>query len=183
MRNYVIILCVLLILWITGSSYWYVCRVRGDCKNSPQAEEIISRELQSDKQKADADSIIKESVEEARSFLINTGTQKVYFATSSGTTDMNVLPREYFDKLRYFMENKPSARIEISGHTDNSGTETFNRQLGSVRAEFVKSFLVSSGIDADKVRTSSKASGEPADTNDTEEGRAKNRRTDIKIII
>jgi len=183
MRPYLIILFLLLILWITGSSYWYVCRLRGDCNNSPQANENISPGSPADKQERIADSLKKASFEEAKTFLAGSGTQTVYFAVSSDKTDMSVLKQDFLDKLKLYLEKYPQSVIEVTGHTDNSGTESYNKQLGSSRAGFVKSFLTGYGINAERIKASSKASGEPAATNNTTEGRAKNRRTEIKIII
>ena len=96
---------------------------------------------------------------------------------------MHINPQENMDKLKFYLENVPSVKIEISGHTDNSGTESFNRNLGSLRADFVKSFLVKAGITSDRILTVSKSFSQPAAPNESVEGRAKNRRTEIKILI
>jgi len=55
--------------------------------------------------------------------------------------------------------------------------------LGLQRAEYVKTFLVNAGINAEQIVTSSMGSSEPAESNSTPEGRAANRRTEIKVII
>lgn len=186
MKTNVFILLILLILWITGSSYWYVCRIRGDCKNSPGAIENVSPATQGLQQaagQADEKSALAASVEQAKAYLVNSGTQKVYFEISSATADMNAIPEDYFSKLKFYTGNKPEVKINVTGHTDNTGSAKFNNELGSLRAEFVKSFLVNKGISADKIQTSSKSFSEPAAPNKTSEGRAKNRRTEINVLI
>jgi len=185
MKNYVVVLLILLILWITGSAYWYVCRIRGDCKNSPQSFEVVSSGEQgtpADNYQASADSLKLASVEEAKNYLVSSGIQKVYFELSSALTDMSLLSSEYLGKLKFYLENSTDAKVGVIGHTDSSGTKEFNSRLGAARAEFVTTFLVSSGIKADQIITSSKSFSEPAATNSTREGRAKNRRTEINII-
>ena len=68
------------------------------------------------------------------------------------------------------------------GHTDSVGSEAYNLALSKRRAESVKSYLVSQGIAADKIRTEGKGESQPVASNDTAEGRAKNRRVDIEVV-
>lgn len=72
--------------------------------------------------------------------------------------------------------------IEISGHTDNIGSDVYNRQLSLERAEAVKRFLIDKGIDEDRMKTVGYGSERPAATNATEEGRLQNRRIEVKRI-
>lgn len=80
------------------------------------------------------------------------------------------------------MKNNPDLKIEIQGHTDNSGSADHNLDLSTRRAETVKKFLLAYGIEAP--RTVSKGYGEekPVAPNDTEEGRAMNRRVELMKI-
>lgn len=86
------------------------------------------------------------------------------------------------DRLVKIMEDNSGLIIEIGGHTDNKGTEEFNQKLSQNRAESVVNYLISKGID--KERLSYKGYGEtkPVDTNETEEGRAFNRRVEFTIV-
>ncbi len=179
MRQLVFFLTVLLALWIAGASYWYVCKVRCDCK-ATATEEIQATgetEVQTPEQ------ILMASIEEAKTFLAGSGVQKGFFASSSATGDMSGVSSEYLEKLKLVLDNNPAAKLEVTGHADITGPESFNRELGLKRAEYVKTFLVNAGINADQIMTSSKGSSEPAAPNNTPEGRAANRRTEIKIII
>lgn len=71
--------------------------------------------------------------------------------------------------------------VVVIGHTDSIGSDAYNMRLGQRRAEAVKAFLVSAGISANSIRTSSKGEREPIADNKTAAGRAKNRRVEIKI--
>ena len=96
---------------------------------------------------------------------------------------MGGISSEYLEKLKLVLGNNPATKIELTGHADITGPEAFNMELGLLRAEFVKSFLVNAGINAEQIVTSSKGSSEPAASNSTPEGRAANRRCEIKVII
>jgi OOP family OmpA-OmpF porin len=68
------------------------------------------------------------------------------------------------------------------GHTDSIGTDAYNQALSVRRAESVKAYLVSKGIEANRVYTEGKGEKQPVADNKTREGRAKNRRTEIEVI-
>jgi outer membrane protein OmpA-like peptidoglycan-associated protein len=80
------------------------------------------------------------------------------------------------------LRDNPDARIEIGGHTDNIGREQTNRQLSLARANSVRNWLVEHGIDPARLTTRGYASSQPVATNDTEEGRAQNRRIEFKHL-
>jgi OOP family OmpA-OmpF porin len=68
------------------------------------------------------------------------------------------------------------------GNTDSVGTDAYNMALGQRRAQSVKAYLVSKGVDGSRVYTESKGKSNPVASNATAEGRAKNRRTDIEVV-
>ena len=80
-----------------------------------------------------------------------------------------------------YLENNPNGSIEVNGHADITGPRALNMKLGQERADFVKSYMVRGGIDANKVTSSSKGPDEPVADNSTPEGRAKNRRAVVII--
>ena len=101
-------------------------------------------------------------------------------------TDQAVLKFESqaeLTRLAAFLQENPQVRIEISGHTDNQGTEARNVELSKNRALAVKNFLTDMlGIDGSRLTAKGYAATQPVADNETEEGRAKNRRTEVKII-
>ncbi len=80
-----------------------------------------------------------------------------------------------------FLEKNPGIKAEIQGHTDNNGTEEYNLNLSNQRAKSVYNFIVSKGINPDRLLYNGKGSKHPISTNETEEGRQSNRR--IEFII
>lgn len=68
------------------------------------------------------------------------------------------------------------------GHTDWVGTDAYNMKLGARRAEAVKAYLISKGIEKNRVYTESKGERQPVASNKTREGRAKNRRVEIEVV-
>jgi len=85
-------------------------------------------------------------------------------------------------KLVEIMQQNPTIKIEISGHTDNIGSDEHNYILSENRAKAVYDFLVANGVNKDRMTYKGYGKTKPIDTNDTEEGRANNRRTEFKII-
>jgi outer membrane protein OmpA-like peptidoglycan-associated protein len=86
------------------------------------------------------------------------------------------------DKILEFMELNQGVGVEISGHTDNTGTAAYNQELSLKRAEEVVRYLTSRGIDQDRMTARGYGDTMPVADNTTEEGRAKNRRTTLKIL-
>ena len=75
----------------------------------------------------------------------------------------------------------PDAKLTVIGYTDNTGTDAVNNPLSEGRAKAVAAYLVSLGIPADSVSSKGAGSSDPVASNDTEAGRAQNRRTEIKV--
>ncbi|MDB5283597.1 MAG: oprF 5 [Bacteroidota bacterium] len=80
------------------------------------------------------------------------------------------------------LEKNPSLKIEIGGHTDNTGTEEKNKSLSESRAKSVYDYLVSKGVIADRLSYKGYASSKPLAPNNTAEGKAKNRRTEFVVM-
>ena len=78
-----------------------------------------------------------------------------------------------------FMRHKKSARVEISGHTDNVGNARSNKVLSAKRAEACRSYLVSKGIDGSRITSVGHGAERPVAPNDTPENREKNRRIEV----
>ncbi|MFZ5999706.1 MAG: OmpA family protein [Bacteroidota bacterium] len=85
------------------------------------------------------------------------------------------------DRLGAYLIMNPTLEVSVSGHTDNTGTERHNVSLSTRRAEAVAEYLVSKGVDDQKVFFEGFGSSQPIAGNDTPEGRSKNRRVEILI--
>jgi outer membrane protein OmpA-like peptidoglycan-associated protein len=80
------------------------------------------------------------------------------------------------------LKSNPSLRVEIGGHTDDTGKEAYNQQLSLNRAGAVLSFLQSQGISAERVTKKGYGSQKPLKPNDSEENRQFNRRIEFKVL-
>ena len=85
------------------------------------------------------------------------------------------------DKLGKYLSENANTVIEISGHTDNIGDKEHNQELSTARAKAVADYLVSKGIEVKRITYKGYGSTRPIASNDTEEGKAQNRRVEIKI--
>ena len=79
------------------------------------------------------------------------------------------------------MVANPDVRVVITGHTDNIGGQKFNQALSLKRAQTVKNWLVKKGIASNRMRTVGRGMNEPVATNETEAGRAENRRIEFYV--
>ncbi|MDD3961741.1 MAG: OmpA family protein [Bacteroidales bacterium] len=80
------------------------------------------------------------------------------------------------------MNEVPSLKIEISGHTDHIGSEVYNQELSESRAHAVVNYLIASGIDRERLTYKGYGESQPIADNETEEGRKMNRRTEFEVI-
>lgn len=88
---------------------------------------------------------------------------------------------DYLNKLANTLI-RTNAKIEVKGHTDNVGTEEFNMKLSKDRAKAVMDYLISRGVNKNKLTYSYYGMSRPLTTNDTEEGRTMNRRVEFEIL-
>ncbi|MGC6428681.1 MAG: OmpA family protein [Flavobacteriales bacterium] len=106
--------------------------------------------------------------------------RNVFFDTGRSQVKIDSYPE--LDRLIQLMNDVPSLKIELSGHTDNVGGTKSNQTLSQKRADAVRTYLLSRSIDENRVIAKGYGSTKPVDTNDTKEGRANNRRTEFEII-
>ncbi|MDD5570934.1 MAG: OmpA family protein, partial [Bacteroidales bacterium] len=98
--------------------------------------------------------------------------------------DMSILKKESIfelENLIEFLNKMPKVKIEISGHTDIIGSDKYNQQLSEERAKAVVEYLTKRGIDKDRLSFVGYGRKQPKASNDTEEGRKLNRRTEFKV--
>ena len=86
------------------------------------------------------------------------------------------------DKVVKFMKDNPTVVIEIGGHTDSKGTDSYNLNLSQERSESVRTYIIEHGIDPDRITAHGYGESQPETTNNTEAGRAVNRRVVFTIL-
>jgi outer membrane protein OmpA-like peptidoglycan-associated protein len=104
----------------------------------------------------------------------------VNFDTAKATIRPESFPN--LDVVVEFMAHKKTARVEISGHTDNVGSAKANKALSEKRAQACRNYIVSKGIDKKRLDAIGFGDERPIAPNDTEEGRQKNRRIEAKEL-
>jgi outer membrane protein OmpA-like peptidoglycan-associated protein/Tfp pilus assembly protein PilF len=100
-------------------------------------------------------------------------------------TDDYVLKQESkyeLDKVLSFLINNANLKVEISGHTDSIGSESYNQELSEKRAQSVVDYLVLHGIEKERLISKGYGMSNPIDSNDSFEGRANNRRTELMVL-
>ena len=104
----------------------------------------------------------------------------LFFATNKTT----ILPESEPSLLDLYslMQENPTLRIRITGHTDNVGSDRANQKLSEGRAKSVREDLIRRGIAPERIEAEGKGESQPIDTNDTEEGRQNNRRVEFMIL-
>jgi outer membrane protein OmpA-like peptidoglycan-associated protein len=104
----------------------------------------------------------------------------IFYAT--GSFQLEQASRTELKRVYDFMLLNPAIGVEISGHTDNTGTPEHNQQLSEQRAQSVVEYLVNMGIDLKRLKAAGYGEVHPVADNENEQGRAMNRRTELKIL-
>lgn len=106
--------------------------------------------------------------------------ENMHFATAKDI----ILPEseEALQTLFDYLNENPDKHILITGHTDSVGKDKDNQNLSERRSANVRKAMIERGIDGSRIQTNGKGESEPIDTNETEEGRARNRRVEITVL-
>jgi outer membrane protein OmpA-like peptidoglycan-associated protein len=97
-------------------------------------------------------------------------------------TELKTIARTNIESLASSLKNNPETNILIIGHTDATGTENYNLKLSERRAASVRSYIIGQGILSSRLQTEGKGEWESIADNETESGRALNRRVEIVIV-
>jgi len=191
MKRNLIIFWILLFIWIAGSSFWYVCKIRDDCKSRQEVPIDEARQEEApaiiEQSEPEADSTVAEPAKDdplskAKEYLQNIPVKSIYFDFAQFDTELSDEDREYIEMLVIFMGNSQDRQVILTGHSDSIGSPEANMYASEHRASFIAKKLAASGIGEDLIKTKGLSDKEPVASNDTFEGRAKNRRVEIKIL-
>jgi outer membrane protein OmpA-like peptidoglycan-associated protein len=90
--------------------------------------------------------------------------------------------RGILDENAAVLERETDVKVRVEGHTDSIGTEAYNQKLSERRAKAIEEFLISKGVSADRLEIVGYGPSNPIAPNDTKEGRAMNRRVEMKVL-
>ena len=139
---------------------------------------IIGREM--DKQAAEIEQTVPDAkVERVGEGIVVEFSSAVLFGFDQ--SDLSVEAKANLDKLVKVLNTYPDTNIEVQGHTDSQGSENYNQNLSVKRATSVSDYLVANQITAGRITTKGFGETMPEYDNETEEGRAQNRRVEFLI--
>lgn len=131
---------------------------------------------QADEIKRDVDGATVERVGEGIKLTFDSG---ILFGFDESA--LNSTSQANLQELAETLNKYPDTDILIQGHTDDRGAEEYNLNLSNQRANNVKDYLVAQGVDSNRLSSEGLGEGMPVETNETEAGRAQNRRVEIAI--
>jgi outer membrane protein OmpA-like peptidoglycan-associated protein len=104
----------------------------------------------------------------------------ITFETNS--SELNIESYNELNSVVDLMTQNPEIKVEISAHTDDIGSDTYNQRLSEKRAKSVLDYLIQHDVDKTKLISAGYGESQPLAENTTDENRAKNRRVELKII-
>ena len=107
-----------------------------------------------------------------------TGKQPIHFALNSSILDMT--DKENLDKVAQYLKEHPHKKVQITGYTDATGSAAYNLKLSEQRAQGAAKYLMALGVDGNRISTRGLGASNFIASNETESGRAQNRRIEIK---
>jgi OOP family OmpA-OmpF porin len=100
----------------------------------------------------------------------------------SGSDNLTAAAKGILDAMAKGLVTDKDVKLEIAGHTDSLGPQNYNLQLSQKRARAVKAYLESKGVDASRLKSEGYGEFNPVETNNTDAGRALNRRVEFKVL-
>jgi outer membrane protein OmpA-like peptidoglycan-associated protein len=97
----------------------------------------------------------------------------------------NQVTEEAYQQLSHLaaiVKSRPEARLVITGYTDGTGNENYNRNLSKFRADVIKSYFIGQGIDASQITSIGRGSENPIAANNNLQGRSENRRVEVEVV-
>jgi cytochrome c oxidase subunit II len=187
--------------WVAGHTSFYGTSIRGTDADPFKDKKLLDFEI--DDRKAELDSKLnplwakmnplllaaaaraakKDSTAKVPTFTDEERTLRlkhVFFDT--GSANLDALSNSELDHISGLMKKYPYIKLEVAGHTDNVGDPAANKSLSQQRASSVKARLVAQGIDSGRLSATGYGDTKPVESNDTESGKTKNRRTELKVL-
>lgn len=158
--------------WSTLSTYTYVCMIKGLC------DEPVNMQISEVKNDTIANDTLQKPLAQQAIVPKNL---IIYFEFDKSDFSSNAVADKYFNESNLYLNENIQSKISITGHTDAIGTKEYNQALGFRRAQSMQRYFEKKGMSAKKIIITSKGENEPADNNNTDAGRANNRRSVITI--
>lgn len=139
----------------------------------------MDKQIKELKEKTEGTGVDVTTTDDGKAILVNLP-DGVTFDVASYTLKPEF--RATLSQVAQSMNEYPNSLIDVYGHTDSTGSDAYNQTLSENRARTVANYLISQGVSAARIRSQGFGETLPVASNDTEEGRMKNRRVEIKIV-
>ncbi|MEZ5038541.1 MAG: OmpA family protein [Saprospiraceae bacterium] len=163
--------------WLSAQKSFYLSSIRGTDED-PYKDELLGFEIKARKDAFNA--VVQKALAATSDSLKVIRLENVNFETGSST--LTPLSRYELDNLVEVMKQYANMTIEVAGHTDNTGEKESNQVLSEERAKVVYDYIVARDIAESRLNFAGYGQDRPLDSNDTDAGRANNRRTEFKIL-
>ena len=163
--------------WFNSQPSYYMSNIRGTDAD-PFKDQLFDSEIRERKVEFNdkLESALSATAPDEKVFRLD------YVTFETGSAALTSLSRYELDNVVEAMGKYPVMNVELAGHTDNTGDADANFTLSESRAQTVYDYLVEKGVTEDRLRARGYGQNQPIDTNDTDAGREKNRRTEFRII-
>lgn len=161
--------------WLAEQQSYYLTTVRGT-ENDPFKGQLLGIEI------ANRERALKSEFEAALSSDEPTTIRLDHVFYETGSSELQEDSRYELNNLADLLNSNPDIQVEIGGHTDNTGDSDNNIALSQSRASAVRDYLIEKGVSETALSVRGYGDTAPVDSNDTDEGRQNNRRTELKII-
>lgn len=163
--------------WLAEQQSYYFSNIRGT-ENDPLIDQLLDVEVEQRREEFQGSLEAAMGGESAadRTFVLD------YVTFESGSSELTELSRYQLEDVVSALQQYPNMQIELGGHTDNTGDVAQNMTLSQERADRVLSYLTDKGIDAARLRAVGYGPTRPIETNDTDAGRAQNRRIEFTVL-
>lgn len=139
----------------------------------------MDKQIKELKEKTEGTGVDVTTTDDGKAILVNLP-DGVTFDVASYTLKPEF--RATLTQVAQSMNEYPNSLIDVYGHTDSTGSDAYNQTLSENRARTVANFLISQGVSSSRIRSQGFGETMPVASNDTAEGRMKNRRVEIKIV-
>jgi len=153
--------------------------LRGEVGNEAQRQQVVSEVAQALNPTYSVRSGLRVAVREQA--VVDQALAQRIVEFEAGSSVLRPEGQQILDEMAVALSSLQGKRIEVIGHTDALGHRPGNISLSLARAQAVKAYLVSKGLAADRLQTSGMGPDQPVANNDTEEGRARNRRIEFRV--
>ena len=164
--------------WLAGKEAFYKTNIRNSSLD-PYLGDLLNYEIE-DRKKELNTAFEKAASEGATLEDMNIKLKNVFYNTATAMLDAK--SRYELDEVAMLLNKYSSMNVRLEGHTDNTGDADANLELSKNRASNVRDYLVSKGVSANRLSSVGFGQDRPIESNDTDEGRANNRRTELVII-